>query len=154
EAEQWYRRTLEVQKRLLGPDHLETSTTFQEFSELLRFAGQFDEFLAVRREHLAIVESRSGDDPLGAAMIHGQIGAALSMLGRDAEASEAFRSAISLCRASRKDADFICHSWWRESVIRLGYGLHKPWASESLRWHGCRALDDALRAAPTESFSQ
>ncbi len=154
EAEQCYRRTLEVQQRLLGPEHLETDMTFEQYGTFLRYAGRLDDALAVRQQHLAARQSKPGNEPMQFAMIQGQIGQLLSRMGRDTEATEAFLSAVSLSRKASAGGVYMSHAWWRESVIRLGYGLHKPWASQSLRWHGCRALDDALRAAPTESFSQ
>jgi tetratricopeptide (TPR) repeat protein len=154
QAEQWFRRTLDVQKRLLEPDHPETLATYDRLADFLRYSRRADEALAIQREVLAVVEGMPSADQLGFAMIVGRVGQLLSMLGRDAEAADAFASAVSHTQRARSDDYFIAHAWWRESMIRTGYGLHREWASESLRWHGCRALDDALRAAPTGTFDQ
>jgi len=70
-AEADYRRAIELQRRLLGPDHRDLGITLSNFLVVLKELGKLDEVEAVRSESQRIRGRLLGESPGGAASQRG-----------------------------------------------------------------------------------
>ncbi len=100
EAEELERRSLEIKRRILGPEHPQTLYAMETLAPTLLEEGHYDEAEKLLREVLEI-ERRVPVQESAVVNDLGNEGAALSHLGRFAEAEKLYREAIQ--RAGRAE---------------------------------------------------
>lgn len=94
DAEQSYRRALELRRQQLGAEHPATAVALADVAAALNGLERFEDSLAAAREALALLERTLGAEHPVTVQVHNTIAACLHNLHRDAEALTALDVAL------------------------------------------------------------
>ncbi|MFZ5442958.1 MAG: protein kinase domain-containing protein [Myxococcota bacterium] len=94
DAEQSYRRALELRRQQLGAEHPETAMALADVAAALNGVERFEDSLRTAREALALLERSLGAEHPVTVQVHNTIAACLHNLHRDAEALAALDLAL------------------------------------------------------------
>jgi CHAT domain-containing protein/Flp pilus assembly protein TadD len=98
EAARYYREALDVRRRLLGDEHIETAATAQNLAMIYRHQERYAEAEPLLRQSLAAMEKAAGPKhPLTAGRLHA-LGGVLYYMGRFSEAEPLLRRAVAIRR--------------------------------------------------------
>ncbi len=151
EAEELERRSLEIKRRILGPEHPQTLYAMETLAPTLLEEGHYDEAEKLLREVLEI-ERRVPVQESAVVNDLGNEGAALSHLGRFAEAEKLYREAIQ--RAGRASQSGVLASAWYNFACGAAIAGHRDEALEYLgqaidhgyAYPGWMTLDNDLKS--------
>jgi tetratricopeptide (TPR) repeat protein len=95
-AEAYARETMELQRRVLGPDHPMTTDPMGVLADELYYQRRYAEAESLIREALAITERTVGPDHNRAGLVRTALGRTEAAMGRLPEAEANFRRAIAI----------------------------------------------------------
>jgi tetratricopeptide (TPR) repeat protein len=100
EAREAYERSLEIDERILGPDHPEVAVTLNNLANTYTVVGEYDEARRLLGRALAIREAALDPDHPDLALTLTNLGSAESAAGLDAEALAHYERSLAIWEAS------------------------------------------------------
>jgi eukaryotic-like serine/threonine-protein kinase len=98
QAENYYRQTLQMQRKLIGNDSPDVMTTLMGLAQVLRQEDKEPEAVAAQREAVDLERKLPGTDDTALANSLGNLGLMLQSDGKSAEAEQAFRESLAQLR--------------------------------------------------------
>jgi tetratricopeptide (TPR) repeat protein/predicted Ser/Thr protein kinase len=116
------RRSLELSRRALGADHVQTLLIFGNLGEALARAGRLEEALSVDREADEVTVRALGPDHPSVGNLANNEGEVLDALGRFAEAEAQFRRAIDCWSVAGSDKGIVSYGRTGLGIALVGQG--------------------------------
>jgi tetratricopeptide (TPR) repeat protein len=98
EAEALFRQVLAARRRVLGPEHLDTTRTLNDLAAVLETQGKLDEAVELHRTALANLRRRLGNDAVDTLSSMGNLASALASQGKLDEAGTLLRERLATAR--------------------------------------------------------
>lgn len=136
EAEPWYRRALDFNRRVLGSEHPEVASCLNNLGALLEERGDLSEALSLYEEALVLDEAAFGSRHVKAGIRLNNIGRALVGRGRAAEALEYHSRALEIY----EEAYGRSHVHSAMTLVFLGDALQSLGRAEEARQHYAECL--------------
>jgi tetratricopeptide (TPR) repeat protein len=114
------RSSIEIKRRLLGPDHPDLVHALLTLGNVLEAAARYDQALAVDSDAMTLATKVFGSDHPLVAMISMNTGEVLNDLHRHVEAQHAFEAALKIWRRSGADGSFVAFGLTGLGRARLG----------------------------------
>jgi tetratricopeptide (TPR) repeat protein/tRNA A-37 threonylcarbamoyl transferase component Bud32 len=139
------RNLIAEQRRTQGTTHPDTRYSIGHLSDLVMWAGKFDEASIAIEEYAALLPEKipADEDRWLAGGFMGNLTLTRVRQGKRAEATKAQARVMDLLRGNLYRVED-----WRDWTIVSSPALYRKWRSSSLRTHVWCALDDLIRDNP------